>query len=78
MYNLPYAYAYALSDMRRITLVLLHIVIQSPSSYKSSFSYMTSDDAETSEMLRLTIQVHMQHFGPGMTEVMHSDSLVLA
>jgi hypothetical protein len=39
---------------------------------------MTSDDAETSEMLRLTIQVHMQHFGPAMTEVMHSDSLVLA
>jgi len=61
MYNLPYAYAYALSDMRRITLVLMHILIQSLSSYKSSFSYKTSDDAETSEMLRLTIQVHMQH-----------------
>jgi hypothetical protein len=61
MYNLPYAYAYALSDMRRITVVLMHILIQSPSSYKSSFSYKTSDNAETSEMLRLTIQVHMQH-----------------
>jgi len=47
MYNLPYAYAYALSDMRRITLVLMHILIQPPSSYKSSFSYKTSDDAET-------------------------------
>ena len=47
MYNLPYAYAYALSDMRHITLVLMHILIQSPSSYKSSFSYKTSDDAET-------------------------------
>jgi len=41
MYNLPYAYAYALSDMRRITLVLMHILIQPPSSYK------TSDGAET-------------------------------
>ena len=41
MYNLPYAYPYALSDMRRITLVLMHILIQSP------FSYKTSDDAET-------------------------------
>jgi hypothetical protein len=47
MYNLPYSYAYALSDMRRITLVLMHILIQPPSSYKSSFSYKTSDDAET-------------------------------
>jgi len=47
MYNLPYAYAYALSDMRRITLVLMHILIQPPSSYKSSFSYKTPDDAET-------------------------------
>ena len=47
MYNLPYAYAYALSDMRRITLVLMHILIQPPSSYKSSFSYKTSDGAET-------------------------------
>jgi len=47
MYNLPYAYAYALSDMRRITLVLMHILIQPPSSYKSSFSYKTSDDVET-------------------------------
>jgi len=44
MYNLPYAYAYAL---RRITLVLMHILIQPPSSYKSSFSYKTSDSAET-------------------------------
>jgi len=50
MYNLPYAYAYALPDMRRITLVLMHMLIQSPSSYKSTFSYKT-DDAET----------HMQH-----------------
>jgi len=47
MYNLPYAYAYALSDMRRITLVLMHILIQPPSSYKSSFSYKTSNGAET-------------------------------
>ena len=45
MYNLPYVYAYALPDKRRITLVLMHILIQSPSSYK------TSDNAET----------HMQH-----------------
>jgi len=44
MYNLPYAYAYAL---RRITLGLMHILIQPPSSYKSSFSYKTSDRAET-------------------------------
>jgi len=47
MYNLPYAYAYALSNMRRITLVLMHILIQPPSSYKSSFSYKISDGAET-------------------------------
>ena len=47
MYNFPYAYAYAPSDMRRIILVLMHILIQPPSSYKSSFSYKTSDDAET-------------------------------
>jgi len=47
MYNLPYACAYALSDMRRITLVLMYILIQPPSSYKSSFSYKTSDAAET-------------------------------
>jgi hypothetical protein len=59
MYNLPYAYAYALPDMRRITLVLMHILIQSPSSYKSSFSYKTSDDAET----------HMQQQGRGKLNV---------
>ena len=47
MYNLSYAYAYAPSSMRRITLVLMHILIQPPSSYKSSFSYKTSDGAET-------------------------------
>jgi hypothetical protein len=47
MYNLPYAYAYALSDMKRITLVLMHILIQSPSWYMSSFTYKTLDDAET-------------------------------
>jgi len=35
------------SDMRRIALVLMHILIQPPSSYKSSFSYKISDDAET-------------------------------
>jgi hypothetical protein len=46
MYNLSYAYAYA-SSMRRITLVLMHILIQPPSSYTSSFSYKTSDGAET-------------------------------
>jgi hypothetical protein len=34
-------------DLRRITLVLMHILIQPPSSYKSSFSYKTSDGAET-------------------------------
>ena len=45
--TISYAYAYALSDMRRITLVLMHILIQPPSSYKSSFSYKTSDGAET-------------------------------
>ena len=33
--------------MRRIALVLMHILIQPPSSYKSSFSYKTSDGAET-------------------------------
>ena len=47
MYNLSYAYAYAPSSMRRITLVLMHILIQPPSSYKSSFPYKTSDGAET-------------------------------
>ena len=47
MYNLPYAYAYTLSDMRRITLVLMYIFIQPPSPYESSFSYKTSDGAET-------------------------------
>jgi hypothetical protein len=35
------------TDLRRITLVLMHILIQPPSSYKSSFSYKTSDGAET-------------------------------
>jgi hypothetical protein len=34
-------------DLRRITLVLMHILIQPPSSYKSSFSYKASDGAET-------------------------------
>jgi len=57
MYNLPYAYAYALPDMRRTTLVLMHILIQSQSSYKSTFSYKTSDDAETSD----DAVTHMQH-----------------
>jgi len=33
--------------MRRITLVLMHILIQLPSSYTSSFSYKTSDGTET-------------------------------
>jgi len=47
MYNLPSAYGYVLSNMRGITLFLMHILIQSLSSYKSSFSYKTSDDAET-------------------------------
>jgi len=47
MYKLPNAYAYALSDMRRITLVLMHILILPPSSYKTSFSYKASDDSET-------------------------------
>jgi len=50
MYNLPYAYAYALSDMRRITLILMHIMIQPPSSNKSSFSYKISDGAETHDL----------------------------
>jgi len=55
MYNLPYAYAYALSDMRRITLVLMHILIQHHlhTSLHSHTRHQT--------MLRLTIQVHMQH-----------------
>ena len=56
MYNLPYAYAYALPDMRRIALVLMHILIQSQSSYKSIFSYKTSNDAETSD----DAETHMQ------------------
>jgi len=34
-------------DLRRITLLLMHILIQPPSSYKSSFSYKASDGAET-------------------------------
>jgi hypothetical protein len=46
MYNLPYAYAYALSNMRFITLVLMHILIQPLSPYKTSFSYKISDGAE--------------------------------
>jgi hypothetical protein len=45
------------SDMRRITLVLMHIFIQPPSSYKSSFSYKTSDDAETHDP-----STHATHF----------------
>jgi len=49
MYNLPYAYAYAPSDMRRITLVLMNIPIQPPTSYMSSFSYKTSDGDETQD-----------------------------
>ena len=57
MYNLPYAYAYALPDMRRITLVLMHILIQSQSSYKSISSYKTSDVAETSH----DAETYMQH-----------------
>ena len=56
MYNLPYAYAYAQPDMRRIALVLMHILIQSQSSYKSIFSYKTSNDAETSD----DAETHMQ------------------
>jgi hypothetical protein len=38
-------------------LVLMHILIQSQSSYKSIFSYKTSNDAETSD----DAQTHMQH-----------------
>jgi hypothetical protein len=49
MYSLPYAYAYAPSDIRRITLVLMHIPIQPPTSYMSSFSYMTSNGDETQD-----------------------------
>jgi len=60
MYNLPYAYAYALFDMRRITLVQIHILIQPPSSYKSSFSYKTSDGAETHDpSIHATVAVEM-------------------
>jgi len=55
MYKLPYAYAYALPDMKCITLVLMHILIQS--SYTSLFSYKTSGDAETSD----DAESHMQH-----------------
>ena len=47
MNNVSYADAYAPSSMRHITLVLMHILIQPPSSYTSSFSYKTSDGAET-------------------------------
>jgi len=47
MYDRPYASTYALPDMRCITLVLRHNLIQSPSSDTSIFSYKTSDDAET-------------------------------
>jgi hypothetical protein len=60
MYNLPHAYAYALPDMRRIALVLMHILIQSQSSYKSIFAYKTSNNAETSD----DAETHMQQYSP--------------
>jgi len=55
MYKLQYAYGYAVPDMKRITLVLMHILIQS--SYKSIFSYKTSGDTETSD----NAETHMYH-----------------
>jgi len=51
MYNVRYECAYALPDTRRTTLVLMHILIQSPFPSMSTFSYKASDNAET----------HMQH-----------------
>jgi hypothetical protein len=69
MYNLPYVYAYALPDMRRIALVLMHILIQSQSSYKSIFSYKTSNDAETSD----DAETHMQHEMEGKYRVTNGD-----
>jgi hypothetical protein len=45
------SYSYALSNIRCITLVLMHILIHwLPSSFKSSFSYMTSDSAQTHKL----------------------------
>jgi len=75
MYNLPYAYTYALSVMRRISLVLMHILIQLPSPYKSSFSYKTSDDAETHSSgpfdIQLVYEDMPQESGPYQCRAAH-------
>jgi len=41
IYNLPYIYTYALADMNRSILVLMHIIIQPPSLYNSSMCFET-------------------------------------
>jgi hypothetical protein len=53
MYKLPYAYAYALSNIRRIILILMqamHILIQA-AIFIQAIKWW----------LGLTMQVHMQH-----------------
>jgi hypothetical protein len=47
MYRLPYVYAYTLSYMRRITLILMQAI--SISSYKPSFSYKPSNGGWNSQ-----------------------------
>lgn len=42
IYNVPPVYKYALSDIRYITLVLMHIHIQPPCSYKTLFTQQTA------------------------------------
>jgi hypothetical protein len=49
-------------DLGRIAPVLMHILIQPPSSYKSSFSYKTSDSAETHDPS--THVTHQSHTSP--------------
>jgi hypothetical protein len=55
MKKLQYAYAYALSDMRHITLVLMQ------SSYSHHLRTSLHSHTGYQTVLRLTIQVHLQH-----------------
>jgi hypothetical protein len=54
MYNLPYAYAYALSDMRCITLILMHILIHATISIQATILIQA-----IKRWLRLMVQEHM-------------------
>jgi hypothetical protein len=68
MYKLPYAYTYALSDLRRIILILMqamHILLQA-TIFIQAFIFIQA----IKRWLRLMIQVHMQQSGRHTGRVM--------